>query len=194
MPNELQDRTIALLAAPRGTEEAEFTEPRQAVQDAGATVEVISSDAGEAETVNGDLDPGGSYAVDKTFAVAHAEDYDALILPGGSVGSDTLRGTPEVVSFVQRFFEAGKPVAAICHAPWVMVEAGVVEGRRLTSYPTLQTDIRNAGGEWVDEEVVTDRSGGNSLTTSRNPDDLPAFCERVVEEFTEAERAAAASA
>jgi protease I len=183
MPSELQNHTVALLVAPRGTEEAEFTDPRQAVEDAGGRVDVIGSDAGEAETVNRDLDPGSSYAVDKTFAVAHAEDYDALIIPGGSVGSDTLRGTPEAVAFVQHFFEAGKPVAAICHAPWVLVEAGVVERRRLTSYPTLQTDIRNAGGEWTDEEVVTDHSGDGSLTTSRTPDDLPAFCERIVEEF-----------
>jgi len=124
-----------------------------------------------------------SRADPRQAARADAEDYDALIIPGGSVGSDTLRGTPEAVAFVQHFFEAGKPVAAICHAPWVLVEAGVVERRRLTSYPTLQTDIRNAGGEWTDEEVVTDHSGDGSLTTSRTPDDLPAFCERIVEEF-----------
>ena len=191
MPNELYGQRIAILIAPRGTEEAEFADAREAAEDAGAEGNAISTEAGEAKTVNSDLDPGSAYAVDKTFAVAHADDYDALILPGGSVGSDTLRGSEEAVSFVRAFFDAGKPVAAICHALWLLVEADVLQGRRLTSYPTLQTDIRNAGGEWTDEEVVVDEHGGSSvLVTSRTPDDLPAFCEHMVEQFAEAGGAA----
>ena len=186
MANELQGRTVALLIAPRGTEEPEFTQPREAVEDAGGRVEVVSIEGGEAETVNSDLDPGGSYTVDKTFADARADDYDALIVPGGTVGADTLRGDEQAMRFIEAVFEAGKPAAVICHGPWVLVEAGAVQGRRLTSYPTLQTDIRNAGGEWVDEEVVVDESSDSSLVTSRNPDDLPAFCSKFVEVFAPA--------
>lgn len=181
MANELENRRVALLVAPRGTEESEFTEPRSAVQDAGASVDVISIEAGEAETVNQDLDPGDSYSVDATFSEVTADDYDAVLVPGGTVGADKLRGHPEAVRFVRRFFEQEKPVAAICHGPWVLVEADVLQGRTVTSYPTLQTDIRNAGGNWVDEEVVTDQG----LVTSRNPDDLPAFCNKIVEEIGE---------
>lgn len=188
MANQLQDKRVALLIAPRGTEEREFTDPKMAVQDAGGTIDVISFETGDAQTVNGDLDPGNNYPVNLTFSDVSAEDYDAVIVPGGTVGADKLRGTPEAVQFVRNFFEQEKPVGAICHGPWMLVEADVLHGRTLTSYPTLQTDIRNAGGTWVDQEVVTDQG----LVTSRNPDDLPAFCEKVVEEIAEGKHEAQA--
>jgi protease I len=179
--NELQGKKIAILLAPVGTEQAEFTEPKKAVEDAGATVDVVGLQTGEAQTMNSDINPGDTFTVEKTFSEVSANEYDGLIVPGGTVGADNLRGSEEAVSFVRSFFEKAKPVGAICHGPWKLVEAGVVKGRTLTSYPTLQTDIRNAGGNWVDEEVVVDEG----LVTSRNPDDLPAFCSKIVEEFAE---------
>jgi protease I len=175
----LDGKKIAILIAPRGTEEPEFEKPRQAVEQAGGAVTVISLETGDAESVNNDLDPGKTFAVDQAIGDVVAEDFDGLVIPGGSVGADKLRGSDAVVAFVKAFFDAGKPVAAICHAPWTLIEAGVVEGRTLTSFPTLQTDIRNAGGTWVDQEVVVDQG----LVTSRNPDDLPAFCAKMVEAF-----------
>jgi protease I len=185
MANELQGRRVAILLAPVGTEQVEFTEPKKAVEDAGAQVDVVGIQTGEAQTMNSDVNPGETFTVEKTFSDVSPDDYDALIVPGGTVGADNLRGSEEAVSFVHAFFEQQKPVGVICHGPWTLVEADVVRGRTLTSFPTLQTDIRNAGGEWVDQEVVTDQG----LVTSRNPDDLPAFCSKLVEEISEGKHA-----
>jgi protease I len=179
--DELQGRKVAILLAPVGSEQVEFTEPKKAVEEAGASVDVVGIEAGDAQTMNSDVNPGETFTVEKTFSDVSPDDYDGLIVPGGTVGADTLRGSEEAVNFIRGFFEQAKPVGVICHGPWTLVEADVVKGRTLTSYPTLRTDIRNAGGEWVDEEVVVDQG----LVTSRNPDDLPAFCAKVVEEFAE---------
>lgn len=175
----LKGKNIAILIAPRGTEEPEFVQPKQAVEQAGGTITVIGLEAGEAKTNNSDLDPGGSYKVDRMVADVSVDDFDGLIIPGGTVGADKLRADDDAVAFVGAFLEQKKPVGAICHGPWLLVEAGVVADRKLTSYPTLQTDIENAGGNWIDQEVVVDEG----LVTSRNPDDLPAFCTKLVEEF-----------
>jgi protease I len=183
--NELQGKKIAILLAPVGTEQAEFTEPKKAVEDAGGTVEVIGIQTGDAQTMNSDINPGETFTVEKTFTEVSADEYDGLVVPGGTVGSDNLRADEDAVNFIHSFFEQAKPVGVICHGPWTLIEAGVVSGRTLTSYPTLQTDILNAGGNWVDEEVVVDQG----LVTSRNPDDLPAFCAKVVEEIAEGKHA-----
>jgi protease I len=181
VPNELQGKKIAILLAPIGSEQAEFEQPKKAVEDAGATVDVVGLQTGDAQTMNSDVNPGDTFTVEKTFSEVSADEYDGLVVPGGTVGADNLRASDEAVSFIHSFFEQAKPVGVICHGPWTLVEADVVNGRTLTSYPSLQTDIRNAGGNWVDEEVVTDQG----LVTSRNPDDLPAFCDKIVEEFAE---------
>jgi protease I len=181
VPNEIQGKKIAILLAPVGSEQVEFEEPKKAVEDAGATVDVVGVQTGDAQTMNSDVNPGDTFTVEKTFSDVSADEYDGLIVPGGTVGADKLRGSDEAVSFVHSFFNQAKPVGVICHGPWILVEADVVKGRTLTSYPTLKTDIRNAGGNWVDEEVVVDQG----LVTSRNPDDVPAFCAKVVEEFAE---------
>jgi protease I len=179
--NELQGKKIAILLAPVGSEQVEFEEAKKAVEEAGATVDVVGLQTGDAQTVNSDVNPGDTFTVEKTFSEVSADEYDGLIVPGGTVGADKLRGSDEAVSFVHSFFDQAKPVGVICHGPWTLVEADVVKGRTLTSYPTLKTDIRNAGGNWVDEEVVVDQG----LVTSRNPDDVPAFCAKIVEEFAE---------
>jgi len=181
VPNEIQGKKIAILLAPVGSEQVEFEEPKKAVEDAGATVDVVGVQTGDAQTMNSDVNPGDTFTVEKTFSDVSADEYDGLIVPGGTVGADKLRGSDEAVSFVHSFFDQAKPVGVICHGPWMLVEADVVKGRTLTSYPSLKTDIRNAGGNWVDEEVVVDQG----LVTSRNPDDVAAFCAKVVEEFAE---------
>jgi protease I len=181
MADTLSDTTIAVFLASKGTEEIEFTEPKQAVEDAGASVDVVGSETGEVQTVNNDIDPGDTFEVDRTFSEVSATDYDGLVVPGGAVGADQLRANDDAVSLIDEFVAAEKPMGVICHGPWTLVEADVVVGRTLTSYPSLQTDIRNAGGEWVDKEVVVDEG----IVTSRKPDDLSAFCDKIVEEFEE---------
>lgn len=167
---------VAFLVAKEGIEQVELTDPWKAVKDAGYQPVLVSPESGEVQMFN-HLDKADTQKVDVTVDDASIEDYDALVLPGGVANPDALRTEEDAVAFVRDFFASGRPVAAICHAPWTLVEADVLSGRKLTSWPSLKTDISNAGGEWVDERVVTD---GN-LITSRNPDDLPAFCSAVVE-------------
>jgi protease I len=176
---KLKGKKVAIVAADM-VEQVELVEPRKALEDAGAETELISIKPGEIRGFN-HFDPADTFKVDRTAEEVDASDYDALLLPGGVGNPDQLRGDENVVSFVRDFFEAGKPVAVICHGPWTLVEAGVVKGRKLTSWPTLQTDIRNAGGTWVDQEVVVDQG----LVTSRKPDDIPAFNAKMIEEFAE---------
>jgi protease I len=173
--NELQGKTIAFLATD-GVEDSELTEPWKAVTTAGAETELISIKEGHIEGKK-----GTTFHVDKLVRDIDANDYDGLVLPGGVANPDKLRMDEKAVRFVRDVFEQGKPVGVICHGPWTLVEAGVLKGRTLTSYPSVKTDIVNAGGRWVDEEVVVDRG----LISSRNPNDLPAFCAKIVEEFAE---------
>jgi protease I len=180
MPDRLQDKKIAFLTANEGVEQVELTEPLRAVRDAGAEAELLAPEAGGIQTFN-HLDKGDIHDVDRTVGDADPSEYDGLVLPGGVANPDQLRTNPEALKFVRGFFEAGKPVGAICHAPWTLIDAGVAEGRTLTSWPSLETDLRNAGAEWVDEEVHVD--GG--LVTSRKPEDLEAFNNKIVEEFAE---------
>lgn len=179
MGKKLENRTVAILATD-GVEQVELTEPRKAVEEAGATVRLLSIKEGEIQGMNHDK-PGDRLRVDGLVADASVEEYDALILPGGVQNPDTLRMDEKAVAFVRDFVRSGKPVGVICHGPWVMIEADVVRGRRMTSWPSVRTDLRNAGAEVVDEEVVTDKG----LVSSRKPDDLPAFCRKIVEEFAE---------
>lgn len=180
---KLRGKRIAILAADM-VERVELVEPRQALEGQGAHTELISLHPGAIRSFN-HFDPADEIKVDKTVEEVDASDYDALLVPGGVGNPDQLRGDENAVAFVREFFEQGKPAAAICHGPWVLVEAGVARGRTLTSWPTLQTDIRNAGGNWVDREVVVD----NGLVTSRKPDDIPAFNRKMIEEFAEGRHA-----
>jgi protease I len=180
MATEIEGKRVAFLVANEGIEQIELTRPWEAVEEAGGQPELIALEAGKAQAFN-HLDKADTFDVDRTVAEADAHDYDALVLPGGVANPDALRLDDDAVSFARSFFEAGKPVAAICHAPWTLVEADVVRGRTLTSWPSLRTDITNAGGNWVDEEVHVDAG----FVTSRKPDDLDAFCAKLVEEIAE---------
>jgi protease I len=180
MAENLNSKKIAIIATD-GVEQVELVKPREAVEDAGADTELLSLETGQIQAMNSDINPADKFDVDKAIGDASPDDYDGLILPGGTVNADKLRMSDEVVSFVQKIFKDGKPAGVICHGPWTLVEADLVRERTLTSWPSLRTDIRNAGGKWVDEEVVVDQG----LVTSRKPDDLPAFCAKIVEEFAE---------
>lgn len=178
MSSELQGRKIAILAAD-GVEKVELEQPREALSRAGAQVEVLSLEAGEIQARNHDLEPAGTFAVDRKVSEATVDEFDGLLLPGGTVNPDKLRKDKSAVSFVRDFVDSNKPVAAICHGPWTLVEAGVVAGRKMTCYPSIRTDLRNAGAHVLDEEVVVD---GN-LITSRSPADLPAFCQEIIHQY-----------
>jgi protease I len=179
MAPDLSGKTVAFAVAHEGVEQIELTEPWKAVEQAGGTPRLVST-SDQVQAFN-HLDKADTFTADQTFGSADADSFDGLVLPGGVANPDALRMDKTAVDFIRSFFDAGKPVAAICHAPWSMIEADVVRGRTLTSWPSLQTDLRNAGATWVDEEVVVD----NGLVTSRKPDDLPAFCAKMVEEIAE---------
>ncbi len=180
MAQKLNGKRIAFMVAQEGVEEVELTKPWQAVEKAGGKPELIAPQEGEVQAMN-HLDKAGTFRVDATLERAQPSEYDAVVLPGGVANPDELRTDQRAVRFLQRFFAEGKPVGVICHGPWTLVEADLVRNRTLTSWPSVQTDIRNAGGRWVDEQVVVD----HGLVSSRKPDDLSAFCEKIVEEFAE---------
>jgi protease I len=188
MANELNGRRVAILAAD-GVEQVELVTPRAAVEQAGAEVELLSVKDGEIQAMNHDIDKADTFPVDRKVADASVDDYDGLLLPGGTINPDKLRIDADAVDFVREFVLSGKPVGVICHGPWTLVEADVVRGRQITSWPSVRTDLRNAGAEVLDREVVVD----NGLVSSRWPDDLPAFCAKVVEEFAEGRHARAAA-
>jgi protease I len=192
MSDQLQGKRIAFLMANEGVEQVELTEPLKAVKAAGAEADLLAPEAGLIQAFN-HLDKGDRFEVDRAVGDADAGEYEGLVLPGGVANPDQLRTDEEAVEFIRAFFAAGKPVGVICHGPWSLIEADVVRGRTLTSWPSLQTDLRNAGAEWVDEEVHVDQG----LVSSRKPDDLPAFKAKIVEEFAEGvhegQRASAAS-
>jgi protease I len=185
MADKLQGKRIAFLVATEGIEQVELTEPWKAVQEAGGTPELISTEAGEVQAFN-HLDKADTFKVDRTTQEADPSDYDGLVLPGGVANPDNLRMHTDAVAFARGFFEQAKPVGVICHGPWTLIEADVVRGRTITSWPSLKTDLRNAGANWVDEEVVVD----SGLVSSRKPDDLPAFCAKIVEELCEGQHEA----
>jgi len=179
MAEKLSGKKVAILATD-GFEQVELTKPRAALDEAGAKTTVVSIKPGKIQGMN-HADKGDTVAVDRTLDEAKPEDFDALMIPGGLMNPDTLRSSEEALEFVRHFFREGKPVAAICHAPWVLIDASVIRGRTVTSWPAIKTDIRNAGAHWVDKEVVVD----NGLVTSRRPDDIPAFNKKMIEEFCE---------
>src|SRR5438094_5329093 len=179
MARKLDGKKVAILVTD-GFEQVEMTKPREALDEAGAETKIVSLKSGKIQGMN-HADKGDQFDVDLTLDEARPEEFDALLIPGGLMSPDTLRSTPEALEFTRHFFSEGKPVAAICHGPWVLIDAGVVRGRTLTSWPAIKTDVRNAGGNWVDEEVVVD----NGLVTSRKPDDIPAFNRKMIEEFCE---------
>jgi protease I len=179
MAENLNGKRIAFLAT-NGVEQVELEEPRKAVEGAGAETDLVSLEAGEIQA-HQHLEKGDSFEVDRAVGDASASDYDGLVLPGGVANPDFLRVDEDAVRFVREFVEAGKPVGVICHGPWTLIEADVVRGKTLTSFPSIRTDLRNAGATWVDEEVHVD----NGLVSSRRPADLPAFCDKIVEEFAE---------
>jgi protease I len=180
MSDELRDKKIAILVANEGVEEVELTSPRDALREAGAEIELLAPEESDVQAFN-HLDKADTFTPDKAVAAADPNEYDGLVLPGGVANPDQLRTDTDAVQFVRAFFEAGKPVGAICHGPWTLINADVVDGRTLTSWPSLQADLRNAGAEWVDEEVHVDQG----LVSSRKPDDLDAFNAKLVEEFAE---------
>jgi deglycase len=180
MANELEGKHVAFLFT-EGVEQVELTEPLDAIRKAGGDADLISLESGEIQMFN-HLDKGDTITAGRAVSDVDASDYDALVIPGGVANPDQLRADEDAVAFVRAFFDAGKPVGIICHGPWMLVEADVARGRTVTSWPSLQTDLRNAGATWVDQEVVED----NGLVTSRKPDDLPAFCSEIVKQFARA--------
>ncbi len=178
----LTDKKIAFLVAMEGIEQVELTEPWKAVEAAGGTPELLAPETGKVQAFD-HLDKADTFEVDRAVGDADPSDYDGLVLPGGVANPDQLRGVPEAVRFVRETADAGTPVAVICHGPWTLIDAGVADGRRITSWPSLSTDLTNAGADWVDEELVVDREGPGPLISSRKPDDLPVFCRALVEEM-----------
>jgi protease I len=186
MATQLEGKRVAILIA-NGFEQVELTEPKQALEEAGAKTSIVSPETGKVRGWN-HTEWGDEFPVDISLSEAKAEEFDALLLPGGVMNPDKLRRNEWALQFVRAFFESGKPIAAICHGPWTLIDANVVSGRRMTSYPSIQTDLKNAGANWVDEEVVVD----NGLVTSRKPDDIPAFNRKMIEEISEGVHAGAA--
>lgn len=179
MSDKLSGKKVAILVAD-GFEQVEMTKPRAALEEEGAKTQIVSVKSGQIQGMH-HADKGDKFDVDLTLDDARPNEFDALMIPGGLMNPDTLRSTPEALEFTRHFFEEGKPVAAICHGPWVLIDAGVIRGRKVTSWPAIKTDVRNAGANWVDQEVVVD----NGLVTSRKPDDIPAFNKKMIEEFCE---------
>ncbi len=182
MASELSGLRVAFLTSNEGVEQVELTTPWDAVKGAGGTPELVAPEGGTVQAFS-HLDKGDTFTVHRTLRDTDPTEYDAIVVPGGVANGDFLRIAPGAVTFIRRFFEAGKPAAVICHGPWILVEADLVRGRTLTSWPSLRTDIRNAGGNWVDTDVQVCTAGPNTLITSRKPDDLPAFCGKIIELF-----------